>query len=404
MAPLCLVFLAPARAGHVDAYQNKEDCEWASNHIRSTMPSPQRRDPGLHLPDLAISGFRCISELVLPRLAPVTLLAGRNGVGKTTILDAIRVFAKRGDPNELGALLRRRDEFLLEPDSGSYLDWASMFADRLYALGTSLSIGPVAGDAVTLEIAFYKDDKHQPDLFSSRPESIDNDECLAITWKDTYTQYSFRRLDQLTSRPYRYSRRVADRDGIGSLRCQSVGPDPLSGNALARLWDTAVLTPNESGAIDALNLVLPSAAEGVAVVADEASGRRRVVVRLDGQHHPVPLVGLGDGAVRIFGVAVALANSQGGFLLIDDAENGIHYSRLRDYWHMILSSARKNDVQVVATTHSWDCIRAFSEALADGRNDDGLLIRLDGSGDRLEAVPYDAETLVTATRQRIEVR
>ena len=51
----------------------------------------------------------------------------------------------------------------------------------------------------------------------------------------------------------------------------------------------------------------------------------------------MPLRSLGDGAVRLFGVALALANSQGGFLLIDEAENGIHYSLQRDFWRMVLA-------------------------------------------------------------------
>ena len=50
----------------------------------------------LHLPSLYIEGFRGIDKLSLPRLGRVTLLAGKNSVGKTTILDAIRVYAARG--------------------------------------------------------------------------------------------------------------------------------------------------------------------------------------------------------------------------------------------------------------------------------------------------------------------
>ena len=51
---------------------------------------------GLHLPDLTIKGFRGIDELTIPRLGRVTLLVGKNGVGKTTVLDAVRVYAARG--------------------------------------------------------------------------------------------------------------------------------------------------------------------------------------------------------------------------------------------------------------------------------------------------------------------
>lgn len=49
----------------------------------------------LFLPHLSIRGFRGITELVIPRLGRVTLLAGKNSVGKTTVLDAVRVYAAR---------------------------------------------------------------------------------------------------------------------------------------------------------------------------------------------------------------------------------------------------------------------------------------------------------------------
>ena len=82
----------------------------------------------------------------------------------------------------------------------------------------------------------------------------------------------------------------------------------------------------------------------------------------------MPLRSLGDGAVRLFGVALALANSQGGFLLIDEAENGIHHTIQRDFWRMVLLTAQANNVQVFATTHSWDCVVGFAQAaVEDGR-------------------------------------
>ena len=59
------------------------------------MPEDQPNN-GLHLPDLTIKGFRGIKSLSLPRLGRVTLLAGKNGVGKTTLLEAVSIFASRG--------------------------------------------------------------------------------------------------------------------------------------------------------------------------------------------------------------------------------------------------------------------------------------------------------------------
>ena len=54
-------------------------------------------DSSLLLPDLYIENFRGIKKLSIPRLGRVTLARRpKNGVGKTTVLDAVGVYAARG--------------------------------------------------------------------------------------------------------------------------------------------------------------------------------------------------------------------------------------------------------------------------------------------------------------------
>lgn len=158
----------------------------------------------------------------------------------------------------------------------------------------------------------------------------------------------------------------------------------------------------------ALDLVIGDDVIGLAMVGDSMSRTvrevRRVIVRLRSQGRPVPLKSLGDGAVRLFGVAIALANSRGGFLLIDEAENGIYYSVQHDLWKMILQTAQANDIQVLATTHSWDCVRGFAYAAAEFDEADGILVRLDRDDEGLRAVEYSEVDLKIAAEQGIEVR
>ena len=64
-----------------------------------------KETPPLHLPSLSIKGFRGIKDLSISRLGRVTLLAGKNSSGKTTVLDAVRVYAARAHPNILSEVL-----------------------------------------------------------------------------------------------------------------------------------------------------------------------------------------------------------------------------------------------------------------------------------------------------------
>jgi len=101
---------------------------------------------------------------------------------------------------------------------------------------------------------------------------------------------------------------------------------------------------------------------------------------------------------------LALANSHNGFLVIDEAENGIHYTAQRDFWRLLLRTAQRNNVQVLATTHSWDCVAGFARAACELDDVEGVLVRLEEDEDGLRAVEYTESDLAVAAEQRIEVR
>lgn len=91
---------------------------------------------GLHLPDLSISNFRGIDLLSIKRLGRVTLLGGRNGVGKTTVLEAVRTYASRGSLNTLQDLLDKREEFVagIDEDHDPVVspDYTALFHGRTH--------------------------------------------------------------------------------------------------------------------------------------------------------------------------------------------------------------------------------------------------------------------------------
>ena len=128
------------------------------------------------------------------------------------------------------------------------------------------------------------------------------------------------------------------------------------------------------------------------------------MVKIEGKDYPVPLRTLGDGAMRTFAVAVAIAKCASGFLLIDEAENGIHHSIQAKFWNMVLQTAERNNVQVIATTHSWDCVVGFAKAANELEDVEGVLYRIQRNGERLRAVEYPESDLANAAKHRIEVR
>lgn len=367
----------------------------------------------LHLPSLSIQGFRGIDNLEIPHLGRVTLFTGKNGVGKTTLLEAIRVFAARGNYSALANVLNAREELTEavdeDGDKSAAPHWESLFHDRRILPESSIEIGPMnAAQRLAIEITPISG-KEAEQWIKLLPRIMleESDTRMLRTSLHGKTRSMPLFLSNLFSPSFlRYSLRTDEDNFPEEILCESLGPSVLNNASMSRFWDEVALTDHETRAVQALQFMLGDAVQRIAVIGDDSDSGpgRRAIARVKQQDHPVPLKSLGDGAVRMLGVALALANSSDGFLVIDEAENGIHHSVQRDFWTMVLRTAHENNVQVFATTHGWNCVAGFAQAAVDVDEVDGALVRIERREDKVRAVTYIEEELEVAARQGIEVR
>jgi AAA domain, putative AbiEii toxin, Type IV TA system len=177
----------------------------------------------------------------------------------------------------------------------------------------------------------------------------------------------------------------------------------LGFTTLRRFWDEVNLTPEEEDVVKAMQLLEPRI-QRIGLVS-RPNSINAIKLRLLDESNPISLSRLGDGMRRLFGIAMALSVSKSGYLIIDEIDTGLHYNAQTDMWRLVLETAKRLNVQVFATTHSWDCIAAFQSALAEMEDQNiAKLIRLDARGDQLRAIEYDAEDLEITVAQGIEVR
>ena len=396
--------------------------------------SQEKLDNHLHLPSLSIERFRGIKELSIERLGRVTLLAGKNSVGKTTVLDAVRVYAARGHERVLSKLLESRQEFAIAETEDAHMnrkfvpDFAALFYGRDVSRCARILIGPKS-DMGQLRIEETPLDNEQASNIGDRLSFLfvprGYTQAFKVVFQDTEQVLPWvlpiqgsdaaRTVERYGGSAYLYSYSLlVGAEWPSPIGCQPLGPGLLSDKEIVRFWNAIALTDDEDRAMKALRLILDSDLERVAVIRDDVSDIsdeksnvgyvQRVVAKLRGQARPVPLQSLGDGALHLAGTALALANSRDGFLLIDEAENGIHHSMQPDFWRMIFKTADANNVQVIATTHSFDCVRGFAQAAVECEEVEGVLVRLERKDEEMWAVEYSESDLRIAAEQRIEVR
>jgi AAA15 family ATPase/GTPase len=125
------------------------------------------------------------------------------------------------------------------------------------------------------------------------------------------------------------------------------------------------------------------------------------MVKLKSSDQPVPIGSMGDGIWRMLALSIAIALSKSGTLLVDEIDTGLHYTVMSKMWNLIYAAAKQFDVQVFATTHSYDCVHSLAQIPVD-RDPQITVQRIEAH--RPQSVPYDQEELTVAASREIEVR
>jgi hypothetical protein len=360
----------------------------------------------LILNSLEIRGFRGFRQLQVERLGRVNLIVGKNNVGKSSLLEALQLYAHRGSPRLIWELLVARDESgpvpsvrLVEADTVlTALKYLFYGRKDIKIHPGSIQIGPINSlkDTLSLSVGWYTEplDKTrrqtmeplQPEEYNTVIDAVPR--FVIQMGRQPKTHYS---LD-----PYALHRVPKE---LKEVNCVFTPANGLDRGQISELWDAIALTSMEKDVLAALGIIAPGV-ESLGIVKQGSIP----IVKIAGIDDPLPIRSLGDGMLRAFSIVLALVNARDGILLIDEFENGIHYTALPDLWQLIFQVARRLNVQVFATTHSWDCIEGFQRAVQENNQDDGMLIRLEYKKGEVAVTLFDGRRLGIATRERIEVR
>jgi AAA15 family ATPase/GTPase len=98
------------------------------------------------------------------------------------------------------------------------------------------------------------------------------------------------------------------------------------------------------------------------------SDRSDIFLRKKGEKHRLPLPYFGDALQKMmrYAITAATLHSENGskeikkYLLIDEIENGLHYTVHDEFWEMLFKLAIAYDIQIFAATHSREMIEAFN--------------------------------------------
>lgn len=333
------------------------------------------------LESVTIRGYRCFAELRVEGLTRINLLVGKNNAGKTSLLEALELLLLRAQPDCVIRSSWRREEMSshgVDPSRSGpeelLLDARQLFHGRHLDTTTSFLIEGTDEHETPLKIHAW---------IGSRP---DDRKLAASDERGNTEDWELRRTAIEIRKPWRHEN--LDRMISPFIFASMAGIDS---HERARLWNLIVGNESEDFVTSAIQLLEPGIERVIFTVGDGHGQTPAAFVRMRGMAERVPLGSLGHGASRLLDLALLMVQARGGAFLVDEIEIGLHHSTMESVWRLIIENARRLDLQVFATTHSQDCLRALANLYRHDRSmsDTVSLHRLDVGATRTERFSMD---------------
>lgn len=352
---------------------------------------------------LEIEGYRCFEKLTVDGLGRLNLIVGQNNSGKTSLLEAIRLLTAQRSHIELQDILVHRGElFHSRQDRIPVFNISNLFFGRVLQSESKISIQSTDTASIVEGIELFTE---APSL-ALASGGIDPDDSLdpVLTIRSTKGQkalhFNFETDWGTTLKPRPNGQTVGF--GIASTTKRSYVPSSsLTIDQLQSMWEALKLNGESESVMEVMYEFDPEIQDldFLATIGD-GSGH----VKLKGLQQRVPLRTLGDGASRVFALAIAAASSRGDALLIDEIDTALHYTTMSRVWKMLFKFAEESNTQIFATTHSQDCVDAFANLVRDGiATSQKLSLQRVVKGEP-KTISYSGDILLAAVKHEFEVR
>lgn len=311
--------------------------------------------------NIKIKHFRGIESLEINDFGRVNVFLGQNNSGKSSILEAIRLLTGMGNPDMPQNINRFRTR-----------NFYSSFKDLYYL--------------------FYNMDlKTSPEILSEQVDGIKRDLRLTMTYvfdEKAAVQSNGQNGTQPVSETKNFfNTLLMDFDILSAEETKhyqsslTVNPEGITINKkpaeeyleklntiylTADLWGinlaselTELFKRRQKGAVLERLKYFDNRIADVDILQDD------IYIDFEGIPEKLPIRMTGDGLRRYLNIVATSANPMTSIILIDEIDNGLHYSAYKKLWEAIFALATTTNKQVFVTTHSKETLYRLNEMLED---------------------------------------
>jgi AAA ATPase-like protein/putative AbiEii toxin of type IV toxin-antitoxin system len=298
---------------------------------------------------LRIENYRCFKQLEIKDLARFNIVVGKNGSGKSSLLEAI--ILPGGGPRAIGIFRAWRGQpqiMLTQTQDQFETYWKDLF---------------------------YKFSQNRPILLDLIGENDSNTRHLKIFYEKPSETPLFQEGPNVNVRiPLIFETKTISGEVFKTELSVTSGGIALKGEtppATVAMYQSAasmdnVTTANNYSILDirkqtseinaAIKLVFPHVGD---LTIQSIGGATQLYCDMPDMLEKMPIAVISNGICKLIAIILQIAANPGGIYLIDGIEEGFHYSVYSKVWELIISYCKSNNVQLFATTHSDEFLKAL---------------------------------------------
>lgn len=307
--------------------------------------------------NLEINNFRGIDHLTIEDFSRVNVFLGQNNSGKSTVLEAIAMLMGMSNPDLPQAInaMRARKSF------SKFIDIQYFFNNLNVAMPPEVLADEMDGTTRHLKMGLsYVFDE------LAEPNNVQHQQTGTVNYVNTLemnfdisngtSSHSLRSWLRVNSQGLVVNRKLAD-GYLENRRAWLTPSDLMTSNLGNDLTD--LFRRNRKDAVLALLKIFDDRISSIEILTDD------IYVGFEGMAQMLPVSMMGDGLRRYLSIVASASNPLIDMFLIDEVDNGLHYSVYKKLWHALFALAVASDKQIFVTTHSKETLGYLNEMLEE---------------------------------------
>lgn len=361
---------------------------------------------------LRIQNFRCFQDLSVKDLSPITLFGGRNNSGKSAILEAVFLNFGYRNPNIFFALAAGRNgngNLQATPER----IWDPLFFDFNQTNSFSFSVTRKNNVKSLLSMKKVADENTSLDINAGTvtgilkqgydPQFLDR-HFYALQYTNSIGKHKVQGRFSFENTQIRHVS-ISSKKQMEKLPFVKVSFYKnvyMVDNATIAEWVSKfILDGKKETLLDVLR-VFDSRILDITTIVENNLPYVYIILT---DNVKMPITYMGDGINKMLQLLLLVLTSPNGIVLLDEIENGFHYSVYPKVLKTLYEAALKMKCQLLITTHNLDILRQSALTMKElGQLSSLCYERISASPKGRNAYAFSGDDLEAALDAELEVR